>query len=207
MQKKDILYENAPWITFMYVQYALKIIKQKIFHPYLDCRQYSREGKLLGLNLHLRSLGSLETLIQMHTRNHPHNLPAIIHPSLNNKNTHGTGQAGLHKMSLLNLGTRDGEIQTLGITNSNMQYQFLRIHACSTLQTYSSYYLVLIHLHYSSYCLVLLHLHYHPFHKILSSLRIHHVLPFCPFNPFRIQPTDHPYHSIMLISRTIQLTT
>jgi hypothetical protein len=47
----------------------------------------------------------------------------------------------------------------------------------------------------------------HPFHKTLSSLRIHHVLPFFPLNPFQIRTTDHPYHSIMLISRTIQLTT
>jgi hypothetical protein len=191
----------------MYVQYVLKIIKRKTTHPYLDCRQYSIEGKLQGLHMHLRSLGSPEIQMQMHTKNHPHNLLATIHPSLNNNNTHGTGQTGPHKMSLLNLGTRDGEIQTLGITNSSMQYQFLRIHTRSILQICSNYCLVLLHLHYSNYSLVLLHLHCHPFHKILSSLRIHHVLPFCPLNPFQIRTTDHPYHSIMLISRTIQLTT
>jgi hypothetical protein len=38
--------------------------------------------KLLGLNLHLRSLGSLGIQMQMHIKNHPHNLPATIHPSL-----------------------------------------------------------------------------------------------------------------------------
>jgi hypothetical protein len=132
--------------------------------------------------------------MKMHNKNHPHNLPAIIHLSLNN-NTHGTGQIGLHKMPLLNLGTRDGEILTLEITNNNMQYQFPRIHTRSILQTCNNY------------CLVLLHLHYHPFNKPLSSLRIHHVLPFCPLNPFQILTTDHLYHSIMLISIIIHLTT
>jgi hypothetical protein len=170
----------------MYVQYVPKTIKQKTAHPYLDCRQSLKEGKLQGLHLHLRSLGSLGIQMQTHTKNHPHNLPTTILPSLNNKNTHGTGQAGLHKMSLLNLGTRDGEIQTLGITNSSMQYKFLRIHTHSILQICSSYCMVLLHLHYNSYCLALLHLLFHPFHKTLSSLRIHHVLPFCPLNPFQI---------------------
>jgi hypothetical protein len=120
----------------------------------------------------------------MHIRNHPHTLPAIIHPSLNNNNNiNGTGQIGLHKMSLLSPGTRDGEIQTLGITNSSMQYQCLRTHTRSILQTCNNYCQVLPHLHYSSYCLVLLHLPCHPFHKTRSSLRIHHDLPFLPAQP------------------------
>jgi hypothetical protein len=84
---KDILYESVPWTMFLYVQYVLRIIKQKTVHPYLDCRQYLKEEKLLGLNLHLRSLGSLGIRMQMHIKSHPHNLPAIIHPSLNNNNT------------------------------------------------------------------------------------------------------------------------
>jgi len=178
----------------LYVQYVLKITKHKIAHPYLDCKQYSREGKLQGLHLHPRGLGSLEIQMKIHIKNHPHNLPAIIHPSPNN-NIHGTGQTGLHKIPLLNLGTRDGGIQTLEVTNSSMQYQCPRTHTRSILQTCNNYFLVL------------LHLRYHPFHKTLSSLRIHHVLPFWPLNPFQILTTDHPYHFIMLISRIIHLTT
>jgi hypothetical protein len=177
---------------FMYVQYVLKIIKQKIAHPYSDCKQYSREGKLQVLHLHLRGLGNLG--IQIHTKRHPHNIPDIIHPSLNN-NIHGTGQIRLCKMSLLNLGTRDGEILILETTNSNMQYQCPGIHARSILPTCINY------------CLVLFHLHYHPFNRPLSSLRIHLVLPFCPLNPFQILNTNHLYHSTMLISRTTQLIT
>jgi hypothetical protein len=54
---------ECPLDNVLYVQYVLKIIKQKIVHPYLDCKQYLREGKLQGLHLHLRGLGNLE--IQM----------------------------------------------------------------------------------------------------------------------------------------------
>jgi hypothetical protein len=132
---------------FLYVQYVLKIIKHNIAHPYLDGKQYSREGKLQGLHMHLRGLGNLEIQMQMHIKNHPHNLPAIIHPSLNN-NIHGTGQIGLRKTSLLNIGTMDGEIRTLEITNSSMRYQFPRIHARSILQICNNYCLVLLHLRY-----------------------------------------------------------
>jgi hypothetical protein len=178
---------------FLYVQYVLKIIKQKIAHPYQDCNPYSREGKLQGLHLHLRGLGNLGTQIRI--KNHPHNLPATIHPSLNNNNIHGTGQIGLHKMFLLNLGTRDGETRILEITNNNnMQYQFSRIHVLSILQTYISY------------CLDLLHLLYHPFNKLLNSFIIHLVPPFFPLNPFQILAIDHLCHSIMLIFKITQLT-
>jgi hypothetical protein len=62
----------------------------------------------------------------MHTKSHPHNLPATIHPSLSNNNINGAGQIGHHKMSLLSPGTKDGEIQTLDTTNNSMQYQCLR---------------------------------------------------------------------------------
>jgi hypothetical protein len=175
---------------FLYVQYVLKIIKQKIVHPYQDCKLYSREGKLQGLHLHLRGLGNLGT--QICIKNHPHNLPATIHPSLNNNNIHGTGQIGLRKMSLLNLGTRDGGNIIMEITN--MWYQFPRIHVLNTLQTYISY------------CLVLLHLLYHLFNKLLSSLRIHLVPPYYLLNPFQILTTDHLYHSIVLIFKITQLT-
>jgi hypothetical protein len=204
---KDILYESVPWTMFPYVQYVLRIIKQRTVHPYLDCRQYLKGENPLVLNLHLRSLGSLGIRMQMHTKIQPHNLPATIHPSLHKNNSNGAGQIGHHKMSLPSPGTRDGEIQTLDRTNSSMQYQCLRTHTRSIFQTCINYCQALPHLHYSSYYLVLLHLPCHPFHKTRNSLRIHHDLPSCPLNPFQIQTTNHPYHFITLISRTIQLIT
>jgi len=36
---KDIIYESVPWTMFPYVQYVLRIIKQRTVHPYLDCTQ------------------------------------------------------------------------------------------------------------------------------------------------------------------------
>jgi hypothetical protein len=142
--------------------------------------------------MHLRGLGNLGTRICI--KNHPHNLPSTIHPSPNNRNIHGTGQIGLDKMSLLKLGTRDGENIIMEITNSRMRYQFPRIHVLNTLQTCISY------------CLGLLHLLYHPFNKLLNSLRIHLVPPYYPLNPFQILTIDHLCHSIVMILKTTQLT-